>query len=50
MPRAVEEALIRAFKRKGAKKYGKSAKEMTYATLTNMQKKGEIEPWRKLKG
>ncbi len=49
MPKALEEKLMQAFRRKGAKKYGKSAKEMTYATMTNMQKKGEIEPWRKLK-
>ena len=50
MPKALEDALMKAFSKKKAKKYGKTAKEMTYATMTNMQKKGSIAPWRKLKG
>lgn len=49
MPKALEDALMKAFSKKKAKKYGKTAKEMTYATMTNMQKKGDIAPWRKLK-
>ena len=49
MPKALEQALMRAFNRKNAKKHGKTAKEMTYATMTSMQQKGEIAPWRKLK-
>ena len=47
MPKAVEEALMKAAKKRGMK--GKRAKHFIYGTLTNMQKAGSIEPWRKLK-
>jgi len=49
MPKELEEALTRAFARKGAKLHGKKKKSMVYATMTNMQKKGETAPWRKLR-
>ena len=48
MPKPLEDALLKAFSKPGAKTYGKTPKEMEYATMTNMQKKGEIAPWRKL--
>jgi hypothetical protein len=50
MPKALEDALKKAYSKPGAKLHGKTRKEMVYATMTNMQKKGEIAPWRKLKG
>ena len=49
MPKELEEALMKSFSKKGAKLHGKDKKSMVYATMTNMQKKGEISPWRKLK-
>jgi len=49
MPRELEQALMKSFSKKKAKLHGKSKKSMVFATMTNMQKKGEIEPWRKLK-
>ena len=49
MPKALEEALKKAYSKPGAKLHGKDAKSMVYATMTDMQKKGEIAPWRKLK-
>ena len=48
MPKALEAALMKQAKKKGFSK--KRAGAMVYGTMTNMQKKGEIEPWRKLKG
>lgn len=48
MPKPLEDALLKAFSKPGAKTYGKDKKSMVYATMTNMQKKGEIAPWRKL--
>lgn len=51
MPKALEEALARAFnKRKKAGKVKGDKGSFVYGTMTNMQKKGEIAPWRKLKG
>ena len=49
MPKQLEQALLKAFSKKGAKLHGKDKKSMVYATMTNMQKKGEIAPWRTLK-
>lgn len=59
MPQAVEQNLMRAahqMANKGKlkkKKKGESlldaSKRFTYATLTNMQRKGQVVPWRKLK-
>jgi hypothetical protein len=47
MPKDLERALIKAAAKKGYK--GKRAKHFVYGTMTNMQEKGEISPWRKLK-
>lgn len=49
MPKAVEEALMKAFSKRGAKLHGKNKKSMVYATMTRMQERGSIAPWRKLK-
>jgi len=49
MPKALEDALTKAYSKKGAKLHGKSKKSMVFATMTNMQKRGEIAPWRTLK-
>lgn len=50
MPKPLEDALLKAFSKPGAKLYGKTPREMEFATMTNMQKKGKIKPWRKLNG
>ena len=50
MPKPLEDALLKAFNKPGAKLHGKTPSSMAYATMTDMQKKGEIAPWRKLKG
>ena len=49
MPKALEDALMKAYSKKGAKLHGKDKKSMVYATMTNLQRRGSIEPWRKLK-
>lgn len=62
MPQAVEKALdkashtqsgmraVRNMKKKhGYKTLGEARKAFKYATMTNMQKRGEIPAWRKLK-
>lgn len=41
---------MKSFSKKGAKLHGKSKKSMVYATMTNMQKRGEIAPWRTIGG
>ena len=50
MPKDLEDALMKAFSKPGAKLHGKDKKSMVYATMTDMQKAGKIAPWRKLKG
>lgn len=47
MPTAVEDALKKAGRAKGMS--GDRLGHFVYGTMTNMQKKGEIDPWRKLK-
>ncbi len=50
MPKPLEDALMNAFSKPGAKLYGKTPKAMVFATMTDEQKAGKIAPWRKLKG
>lgn len=47
MPTPVEEALKKVARSKGMT--GERAGHFVYGTMTNMQKKGEIDPWRTLK-
>lgn len=47
MPKAVEDALRKAGKKKGYK--DDRLQSFIYATMTNMQKKGSIPAWRKIK-
>jgi hypothetical protein len=47
MPRAVERALRRRGRKKGYS--GERLEEFVYSIMTDMQKKGKIRPWRKLK-
>lgn len=47
MPKAVEDALMKVGRKKGMS--GDRLQSFVFATMTNMQKKGSIEPWRKLK-
>ena len=48
MPKAVEDALRKAGKKKGYT--GDRLQEFIYATMTRLQQKGQIPAWRKLKG
>jgi hypothetical protein len=51
MPKALEAALGRAYEKgKRKKKIHGDKDSFVYGTMTNMQKKGEIAPWRTLKG
>lgn len=47
MPAAVERALERAGEKKGYS--GERLEHFKYGIMTNMQKRGSIAPWRKIK-
>jgi len=47
MPKAVEDALKKAGRAKGYS--GERLGHFVYGTMTNMQKKGEVDEWRPLK-
>lgn len=58
MPKAVEEALDKAasklgkmgkLKRKKGESLSEAKEHFKFGTMTNMQKKGSIPPWRTLK-
>lgn len=49
MPQAVESALRKVAAKHAS--WGKKRQDaFVYGTMTNMQKRGEIAPWRKFKG